>query len=274
MTLETLVTRAQAGDKHALEELIAQIQDNVYYLSLRMLANPADAKDACQEILVRVITKLSTFKAKSSFTTWVYRLAVNHLLNTTQALQKNNALTFDMFREDLEVDLQPPDAFSSRPDYKLMVDEVRVACTMAMLLCLDPKHRAAYILGVIFEYDSVEAGAIQNITPANHRQRLGRAKAKVEDFTKDTCGVVSTSARCSCPNKLTGAVRRGRIGLQTRPAKQNGRAYEAALEMIQAIEETKRGHALQLQIERPSAPTGSSPHIEAMLELATSALPN
>ena len=72
-----LVKLAVKGDKNALEELILSVQDMVYNLALRMLWHPEDAKDATQEILIKVVTNLSSFKGNSEFNTWVYRLATN-----------------------------------------------------------------------------------------------------------------------------------------------------------------------------------------------------
>ena len=83
--LERLVEAAKEGDKKALEELILKIQDKIYGLALRMLYNPSDAEDASQEILLKIITHLSTFRGESAFTTWMYRVAVNHLLTLRRA---------------------------------------------------------------------------------------------------------------------------------------------------------------------------------------------
>ncbi len=66
-TIEILVEKAQNGDRRSLENLIVEIKDMVYNLSLRMLLHPANAEDATQEILVRIITHLSTFKNDSKF---------------------------------------------------------------------------------------------------------------------------------------------------------------------------------------------------------------
>jgi len=67
-----IIKNAIQGDRQALEGLIVSVQDLVYNLALKMLLFPEDAKDASQEILIRVITHLSTFKGKSSFKTWVF----------------------------------------------------------------------------------------------------------------------------------------------------------------------------------------------------------
>lgn len=65
------VDHAIGGDRQALEELLADVQDMVYNLSLRMLGSPHDAEDAAQEIYIRIVTGLSTFKKESAFSTWL-----------------------------------------------------------------------------------------------------------------------------------------------------------------------------------------------------------
>jgi RNA polymerase sigma factor (sigma-70 family) len=80
--IETLVEQAKEGNREALEQVIETIQDRVYGLAIRMLSNPSDAEDATQEILIKVVTHLAEFRGESAFTSWVYRIACNHLLTT------------------------------------------------------------------------------------------------------------------------------------------------------------------------------------------------
>ena len=95
--IETLVEQAKAGDKNALEALILKIQDRIYGLSMRMLFYPADAEDATQEILIKVITRLDSFHGESAFTTWVYSIASNHLLSIRKKRAENNEWTFEEY---------------------------------------------------------------------------------------------------------------------------------------------------------------------------------
>ncbi len=71
---------ARAGSCPALEDLTSRILPKVYALALRMLWNVEDAHDATQEILIRIITNLSTFREECAFLTWAYRVAANYLL--------------------------------------------------------------------------------------------------------------------------------------------------------------------------------------------------
>ncbi len=211
MKLEQLVKKASDGGKVALEGVITTIQDDIYYLALRMLVNPEDAKDATQEILIKIITKLSTFQFKSSFKTWVYSVATNYLLTNKKILDKELGLTFEMYQADLESDLEPPAELEQSAEYPLLVNEVRIACTMAMLLCLNQSHRLAYILGDIFELDHEEASKTLSMSKENYRKQLSRARAKVTKFTATSCGLISENAKCACEQKLKGAIHRGRV---------------------------------------------------------------
>src|SRR5262245_41690853 len=80
-----LVSGAQAGSRDALERLITRHQAWIYNIVLRMLYWPNDAEDVTQEILIKLTTKLSTFEGRSSFRTWLYRIAVNHILNVKRS---------------------------------------------------------------------------------------------------------------------------------------------------------------------------------------------
>ncbi len=86
---QIVVKRAQEGDAKALESLARGVEDQIHRLSMRMLADPHSAQDATQEILIRVITKLSTFEADSKFETWVYRAA--YVLGEIFELDHNEA---------------------------------------------------------------------------------------------------------------------------------------------------------------------------------------
>ena len=108
-----LVRLVQSGSKEALDLLIARHQRWIYNIALRMVCLPQDAEDATQEILIKVLTKLSTFRGDSQFRTWLYRLAVNHLLNMKRARAEAREMTFEDYGRELdstpEADLAAPD---------------------------------------------------------------------------------------------------------------------------------------------------------------------
>jgi RNA polymerase sigma factor (sigma-70 family) len=150
---ENLVVRARIGDRTALENLIERHQAWIYNIALRMLFHPQDAEDATQEVLVKVVTRLSSFEGRSTFRTWLYRIVANHLLNVRRGREELKITTFSAYGDGLDntPDLDPPDPKGVSPDENLLVTEAMLACTSGMLLCLDREQRLAYTLGQSLE---------------------------------------------------------------------------------------------------------------------------
>src|SRR5216684_3010899 len=125
-----LVSWAQAGSRDALERLITRHQAWIYNIVLRMLYYPHDAEDVTQEILIKLMTKLSTFEGRSSFRTWLYRIAVNHILNVKRRSFEDQ-LNFVEYGRGLDAtpEMDLPDPNTVPVDLKLMVDEARIGCT-------------------------------------------------------------------------------------------------------------------------------------------------
>src|SRR6185503_439064 len=136
---QILVRRVQSGNREALETLISRHQQWIYNIALRMVYRPQDAEDATQEILIKLLTKLSTFKGESQFRTWLYRLVVNHLLNMKRASTEVQPLTFEEYGRGLDSapDADLPDPNLVPVDVQMLVQEARIGCTSGMLLCLD-----------------------------------------------------------------------------------------------------------------------------------------
>ena len=99
--LLVLIDKAVAGDKDSLETVILSVQDLVFNLSLRMLGTFPDAEDASQDILLKIITHLSSFKQDSSFSTWVFSIAVNHLKNYKKHMFAKFPLSFEFYGDDI-----------------------------------------------------------------------------------------------------------------------------------------------------------------------------
>src|SRR5215470_9131308 len=97
-----LVTQIRAGSRDALETLVMRHQSWIYNIAQRMVYLPQDAEDITQEILIKVITKLSTFEGRSSFRTWLYRIVVNHVLNMKRSRGEEVEWTFEKYRAALD----------------------------------------------------------------------------------------------------------------------------------------------------------------------------
>lgn len=238
------VKRAQRGDRAALEALVHQIQGKVYGLALRMLWHPEDARDATQEILLLVVTRLSSFRGESQFFTWVYRIAANHLVRFRKSRLEEQGLSFETFGKDLEEGLSDT---SFHPDDSLLLQEIRVGCTLGMLLCLDRPHRIAYILGEILEMDGPEAASILRVSESAFRKRLERARTRVTEFMQARCGLANPQNACRCRKRLHRAVELKRVdreNLLFAWDRVNADSFSEVLVTIRKLEETQRAVAL------------------------------
>src|SRR5438128_5243425 len=146
-----LIEQAKNGDRAALEQLVLRHQAWIYNIAVRMVFHPHDAEEVTQEVLVKVITKLSTFRGESSFRTWLYRIAANYVFNMKRRSAETKATTFTDYGAaiDRTPDLDLPDPDSVPVDLPVLVEEAKNGCTMGMLLCLDRNQRLIFTLGEI-----------------------------------------------------------------------------------------------------------------------------
>ena len=206
-----LIQKATSGDKKALETVILSVQDLVFNLSLRMLGTFQDAEDATQDILLKVVTHLISFKGESSFSTWVFRIASNHLKNYKKHMFAKFPLSFEFYGDDIRnADIKNVPDLTQNVERSILAEELKFSCTNVMLQCLDAESRCIFILGTMFKLDSRIAGEILEITPEAYRQRLSRIRKKVGDFLKEYCGEYG-GGTCHCTDRVNYAVQNHRI---------------------------------------------------------------
>lgn len=207
----SLIDKAVSGDKQALENLVLSIEDLIYNLSLRMLGTIHDAQDTTQEIMICVITQLSTFRKESAFSTWVYRIATNYLINYKKSMFAQRPLSFEYYGTDTEAGfIENTNDLLQNVDEELLTEELKMSCTNVMLQCLDPESRCIYVLGIMFRADSKICGDILGITSEAYRQRLSRIRKKVGGFLSKYCGLSETGA-CNCRKRVGYAIQSQRL---------------------------------------------------------------
>jgi len=212
INLEIQVNKANSGNKEALEMVVFEIKDMVYNLSLKMLLFPEDAKDATQEILIKVITHLSTFRQESNFTTWVYRVATNYLLTIKNKKSKEFVMSFEDYADLIDSGQSNVVSYTENEGLLLLLEEeVKVSCTHGLLLCLNKSSRIVYILGEILEFNSIEGAEILEISPDNFRKQLSRSRAKIRNFLQLKCGLVDKSNPCRCTKKIDFLIEENKI---------------------------------------------------------------
>lgn len=207
------VEAARQGSRAALEAVIRAAERPVYNLAIRMLANRADAEDATQEILIKIITHLGSVREAEAAGAWALRIACRHLVQERKRGRiEAMRLTFAGFAADLQTGLAPlPAGEFSAIESAMAIEEVKIGCTLAMLVCLTREMRIAYLLGDIFELTDTEASSVLDITAAAYRQRLRRARSAVTAFVDASCGLASPKAACRCASRVVPALGCGRL---------------------------------------------------------------
>jgi len=252
IVIEDEARRAIDGDRDALEKLVRALQGDIYGLALRMLCNREDAEDATQEILVRIVTRLSQFDFRSKLKTWAYRVAVNYVLDVKKSPVERLNLSFERFADDLTdgLSLEAP----AETERSLLIEEVKVGCTLGMLQCLDRPHRLAYVLGEILELPGAEAAEALNISSDLFRKRLQHARAAILTFTRTYCGLASDAAACSCNRQAPAALRAGKVRLDSWALAGTPSSFEETRSVVRQVDEARWA----LEVHRTTHPRASS----------------
>lgn len=201
---------ATEGKLAALDQVLLDIQPGVFNLAVRMLGHRDDAADATQEILLKVVTHLGSFRGDAAFTTWVFQIARNHLLTASTQSRESPEVSLDAMAERLQQGLEFGETLAAHhggeqsltPEDKLAARQVALGCTQNMLMSLDREQRLVYVLDTVFGLSSADAAQVLDTTPAAYRQRLARTRARMENFVTTTCGLARSDAACHCHKQL------------------------------------------------------------------------
>ncbi len=200
---EALIKKSLAGNKESLNALLQKNQDYIFNIALKMLNVVEEAEDVTQEILIKVVTKLSSFDPnKARFRTWLYRIVFNHILKMKKSAHEKREVTFTKFYNFMEG--LPDIPIPQEEEDEIMgvsIKEARIACTAGMLMCLNREQRLTYIVGEIFKIDHHLASEIFEITPDNFRKRLSLARKDLHQWMHKKCGLVNLDNPCRCRNK-------------------------------------------------------------------------
>lgn len=180
-----LVEKAAKGDQEAYNELVSFYQGKIYALTYNMTGNSADAEDLVQEIFLKGFKYIPRFKGKSSFYTWIYRIAVNHAINF---LKKRNRRTFYSL-DDVDNHIENDPDFvelsdQSGPFKQATLSELQKKLNDAIQELSD-KHRAVVVLHDIQGVPNEEIAKMMNCSPGTVRSRLFYARKQLQSFLKE-----------------------------------------------------------------------------------------
>jgi len=158
-----LVGKARDGDSDAWEVLIRRHRDRIFRIALRMLGNPDDAEDVAQDVAIQVWIAMAGFSGASSFTTWLYRIAINKCLNH----QRRRRSTRPLVEADHPTAAGPEQTVLARG---------RAEAAAAALAALPNPLRSALVLHEMEGLSYPEVATILNVPESTVRGRIYRAR--------------------------------------------------------------------------------------------------
>lgn len=204
-----LIIEALGGSKTALELLLKRHYQFIYNVAFKFVLRHEDAQDLTQEVVVKVIVKLSQFNHQSEFRTWLYRIVFNHFLNSKKQKKETDIISFETFGTALDAMGLDNETTEEESNWKDKVEDVKIGCMTAMLLCLNREQRLVFILNEIFELDSKTASDMLAMSPENFRQLVSRARKDLYNFMNNKCGLVNTANPCRCTKKTRAFIKAG-----------------------------------------------------------------
>jgi RNA polymerase sigma factor (sigma-70 family) len=200
-TDQQLIEKAISGDRAALNELIVLHEPFIYNVAWKFTNDRDEASDLTQEVLIKIVTKLSTFKEESAFKTWVYRIVVNQFLQTKRRPMEDRWESFDVFSTELNSIPSPDVSAEEEIEQELRTKTARTRCMSGMLMCLTREQRLIYILGDVFNLDHNIGAEVFGLSKQNYRVKLSRTRKEFHAFMNQQCGLVNTDNPCRCSKK-------------------------------------------------------------------------
>ena len=178
-----LIREAQSGDRQAFGELFRRHQRNVYALALRMTGNAHDAEDITQDVLIRVMKGIRTFRFRSRFSTWLYRITANtvndHLARRASREKKAHVVELN---EELAGSIES-DPGATSPEELAISRETREA-VQAALMRLPEKYRMPLLLVDLHEFTYEEVSRILRLPTGTVKSRLFHARRGLAGILK------------------------------------------------------------------------------------------
>jgi RNA polymerase sigma factor (sigma-70 family) len=169
---EQLVRAFQNGeDRESFSQIYDLYADRVYRRCLSYLQTTDDADDATQEVWIKVFFSLHTFQARSSFSTWIFRITSNHCINLLKA--RRLFISIDVLQE-LGRDV---------PDQKNLLTTLELRSQVTYLLSgLSKSVRALLLMKYQDRYTYAEIATVTGLGQSAIKMRLARAKRQVREM--------------------------------------------------------------------------------------------
>jgi len=182
----TLVRQCQNGDLEAMSCLIVKYQDRIYNAILKICQNHDDAAELTQDTFVKVLENINSFRGKSGFYTWLFRVAVNHTLNYCKRRFKLSPVSLDAENDQIEESKGKLAAVLAAPDGldpAVVAQQKELSQIVVNLIGqLAQEYRVVLVLRDIEQMTYAEIAEVLRIETGTVKSRLSRARAKLRQL--------------------------------------------------------------------------------------------
>ncbi|MFC1504753.1 RNA polymerase sigma factor [Spirochaetota bacterium] len=181
---EQNITRFLKGDEAGFDNLVLKYQDRVYNMCLRYFNNTADAEDAAQETFVKVYRYIGKFQFRSSFSTWLYRIAMNTCKNRSASSEYRKAKTGVSIDKTNEEDRPVIRLSSSSSVEKEVERKDRLRGILDELERMPHEMKQLIVLADIQELHYGEVAGITKMKLGTVKSRLSKARTMLSKRVK------------------------------------------------------------------------------------------
>ncbi len=180
-----LIAASQNGDHDAFARIVKLYKDRVFNTSLRFLGNWAMAEELTQDVFISVFRNIGGFKGESKFSTWLYRITVNHAKNRIGYLSRRGYYRSDEFSDT--IDGGGIDSIAGRVSNpgSYTEDKELIGLLMENINKLSAKDRRIITLKDFEGQSYDEIAEILGISLGTVKSRLSRARERLKELMKD-----------------------------------------------------------------------------------------
>jgi len=191
------VARACAGETEAFRVLVDRYSRKVFRLAYRMTRNEQDAEDVVQETFLRAYRRLKQFESRSSFGTWIYRIALNSALDLTRKLARHGQVELPIAGGEAGAEgiMQMPTA-EPAPDRLLLSGELKHKVE-SVLGEMSPQVRAAFVLRHYEGMGIEQIGSVLGLKESATKNSIYRAVQKLRKELEPLVKSPAVSRECS-----------------------------------------------------------------------------
>jgi RNA polymerase sigma-70 factor, ECF subfamily len=194
-----LVALARSGDEDAFTELVEPFRRPLFAYVYRMVTLRQDAEDLLQDVLVRVLQSLPSFRGEARFKTWLFGIATHACMDHLRAKKRWRVEAQLYGQQNTEGDegkLESLEALIHSPDFVFEMREHIAFCFSCISRTLEPDEQAAIMLREVLDFSNQESAAMLEVSEPVFRHRLSSARSKMISSYDGLCQLINKTGVC------------------------------------------------------------------------------